>query len=274
MSSTFYEVITAAIADMAQHGYDSQERVELWAARIRAAARAALIPEPKLNNMLERTFKGVYANMVERGRMLKQHQGIARFTLDWVKPRLRAELDRRIMASANLIKLNRVAAIEKTLQRFQGWSTSIPAGGSRAVDKPEVKADLRKAMAQLPFEERRVLIDQGHKFNAALNNILAVDGGALAMMWHSHWRQPGYNYRKDHKERDQHIYLLRESWAKEKGYIKPGPDGYYDQITQVGEEPFCRCNATYLYALRDLPANMVTQKGADELARVRAAIRA
>jgi hypothetical protein len=268
--SEFYRVIAAAIADMAQHGYDSEDRVAMWAKRIRAASIAALRPESELRGMLERQFGKIYNNLVNRGQLLKLHPGITRFTLEWIKPKLHVELERRMMASANLIKLNRVAMIEKTQQRFRGWATSIPPGGSRAVAKRETAVDIKKAMGQLPFEERRVIIDQGHKFTATLSNIVAVDSGAIAAIWHSHYRQPGYNYREDHKERDDKIYLIRGSWAQEKGFVKPGIVGYLDGITQPGEEVFCRCTVTYIYAIRDLPATMVTKRGQDELERVRA----
>jgi hypothetical protein len=48
---------------------------------------------------------------------------------------------------------------------------------------------------------------------------------------------------------------------------------YYDEITAVGEEIYCRCWADYLYNLRDLPPSMVTAAGKAELERVRAIIR-
>lgn len=269
--SSLNDVLTEAVTDMAENGFDSVERVAYWTSRIREAAEASMAAPHVLEQMLKDAMAAVYRKMVERGEILKRHPGVMRFTLERVRPQLRAELDRRIMASANLIRLNREQAIDKTVQRFQGWCTSIPNGGTKAFDKREQKAAIKKSMSQLPFEERRVLIDQGHKLNAALSEILATDTGAIALTWHSRWRQPGYNYREDHKERDGLVYALRGSWALEKGLMKAGPDGYYDQITSVGEEPFCRCFAQWIYNIRDLPPDMVTAKGRDELERVREA---
>jgi hypothetical protein len=175
------------------------------------------------------------------------------------------------MASANLIKLNREKAIQSTLQRFSGWATSIPAGGSNVQDKPEVKSDVSKSLKQLPFEERRVAIDQGHKLISAINDIVAQDGGAIAAVWHSNWRQQNYNYREDHRERDRKVYLIRDSWAHKAGLVKPGKVGYTDEITQPAEEPMCRCFYLFVYSLEDLPADMLTEKGREEIARVREA---
>jgi hypothetical protein len=64
--------------------------------------------------------------------------------------------------------------------------------------------------------------------------------------------------------------LLRGNWAQEKGLVKPGDDGYYDQITAVNQEVNCRCFATGVYALRDLPSDMITEKGRAAMAEVAA----
>lgn len=265
----FYETINEAIREISASGFTSIAQISAWIERIRSAAASAMTPPHELEEALNHTVTAAYRRLIDRGEIAKVHIGISRFTIERVRPQLRAELDRRIVASANLIKLNRQAAIEKTTQRFSGWATSIPAGGSDAVDKRDTSKDLRKALAQLPFEERRVLIDQGHKFSSELSNILATNGGAIAAVWHSRFRQAGYNARKDHKERDGKVYAIRGNWAAERGLIKRGPHGYTDEITKPGEEIFCRCSCSYLYSLRDLPDDMITIKGQQELERVR-----
>jgi len=157
--------------------------------------------------------------------------------------------------------LNRAEAIDKTMRRFQGWATSIPAGGSRAVDVKAEKDDIRKAIGQMDFIERRVVIDQSHKLIATLNDIVAVENGALAAEWHSPWRRQGYNARKDHKERDLKVFAIRGNWAIEKGLMKPGPDGYTDEIEAPGQLVYCSCTYKYIFALRKLPVEMLTKSG-------------
>jgi hypothetical protein len=265
---TFPEVLAAAIDDLVENGFDSMERIDRWTRELRLAAERSLVSPASMEQQLRDALAAVYRKMVDQGGVFRFNPGVERFTLEKIKPALRNELDRRIMASANLIKLNRTEAIEKTLRRFQGWSTSIPAGGISAESKRDVKANVRKALSQLPFEERRVLIDQGHKLTAALSEIVASDGGAIAGRWHSHWRQAGYDYREEHKERDEQVYLVRDSWAHRAGYVKKGSAGYYDEITAAGQEPYCRCYVTWLYNLRDLPETMLTAKGSSALASV------
>lgn len=269
-AKAFYRVITEAVNDIAQHGFDSSNRIEQWADAIRRAAIGAMLTPDQMEAMLRDSLNSIYSRLVESGGILKTHS-INRFTLAHLAPRLRAELDRRLVASASLIKLNREQMIARTQQRFVGWATSVPAGGSKAADKVEAKANIRKALASLPFEQRRVMIDQGHKLTASINEIVATDQGAIAVEWHSHWRQPGYNFREDHKERDEQVYALRGNWAMTKGLMRPGQAGYYEQITAFGEEPFCRCYGRYIYSLRRLPDDMVTAKGREALATVKAA---
>lgn len=268
-SQNFYDVITAAINDMATHGFDSGERLDYWSEQIRKAAEGMAKSPSVMAKLMRDTLNAVYHRLVEQGGALKVAPGIERFRLEMIKPQLRAELDRRILASAQLIKLNREEAINKTVKRFQGWATSIPVGGSAEPDKAKTKSDVRKSMAALPFAERRVLIDQGHKLGAAINATVAEGNGAIAARWHSNWRQANYDYRTDHKERDNEVYLLKDSWAKFAGLIKVGKAGYVDDITQPAEEPFCRCRYEYLFHLRQLPKDMLTKKGEEKLKSVK-----
>jgi hypothetical protein len=264
----FKEVLDAAIADIIEHGYSSQERVDKWTRELRLAAERSMVSPESLEQQLRDGLAAVYRQQVEQGGIIKRHPGIERFTLDRVRPQLRSELDRRIMASANLIKLNRAQAIEETLRRFQGWSTSIPPGGVSRETRAEVKANVKKSMASLPFVERRVIVDQSHKLVSSISQIIATGGGAIAGRWRSNWRQANYNYREDHKERDEHVYLVRDSWAHAAKLVKKNSDGYYDEHEAAGELPFCRCYVTWLYALRDLPDDMLTAKGRAALASV------
>lgn len=272
-SGAFYKILTEAVADITNNGFDGQKRLDFWLGKLTMAAQGVLVPQAVLEDELKQALSRVYHRAVTNGKLLKVHKGIGRFTLDAVKPKLRSQLDQRIAASANLIKLNRKASIERTLSRFSGWATSIPAGGSTLVNKVEEAGKIRRAIAGLPFEERRVVIDQGHKLNAAVSDIIAVDGGAIAGRWvHVMERSHAYTPRPDHVERNGVIYVIRGNSALDMGLMKLDGHKYTDQITAPGEEVYCRCSYEYLYNLRDLPKAMLTQKGTDELARVRAEI--
>lgn len=258
--SSYREVLTQALAEFAEHGYDSQERLDYWLGRLRAAIDAEMQPQSVIDARLRQSMTLMFERLRRTGHK-RYHHGLPQYVLDRVGPQLQAILERRVLVSVDLIKLNRKQSVEKTLQRFAGLATSIPPGGSRAVDKTAAKETVGKSLRQMTFEERRVVIDQGHKMVANINQTIAEDGGAIAVMWHSHWRQKGYDYREDHKERDEQVYLLRGNWAQKAGLVKLGKSGYYDKITAVAEEPFCRCYGEFLYTLDDLPREMLTKRG-------------
>ena len=259
--SRFYEVVAEAVADFVEHGFDSQERLERWLAKLRQAALQALVPEHELvaylRESLTRAFQGATSTAV----LERKHRGIPTFTLERIKPTLRAELDRRILASANLIKLNREASVQRTLQRFSGGATSIPIGGTDITNRRETAEHVRRSISGLPFEERRVVIDQGAKLASAINDIVARDGGAIAMVWHHITPGPHYQSRKEHLARDGKVFLIRDSWALKDGLIRPAGRKYLDQIDQPGEAIFCSCWGTYMYVPSALPPDMWTDKG-------------
>lgn len=266
---SYSDVLSAALDDMIEHGYDSAERLAYWQRKIREAAEASLASPRRMEEMLRDVLRATYDRMLKAGRVAQFHQGISRFTIGKVDPLLRDELTRRIMASADLIKLNRTKAVEQTLQRFAGWGSSIPAGGTKQADKRAEKAKLRKPLARLPFETRRLLTDQGNKLVSSINDIVATGGGAIAGRWRSKWRAPGYAYREDHKERDNVIYGIRGSWAFEQGLLKKPPDGWVDEHVMPAELPYCGCKFVYLYALRDVPESWLTVKGREALVEAR-----
>ncbi|HBR4684340.1 TPA: hypothetical protein L9W34_001257 [Klebsiella pneumoniae] len=274
---TFTRTVREAVKFFLRNGYTSRQELEQWQAIIRQAAESET--DDDYMSMVSDRLRKTYDLQVSKAGALERHKGLSRFTLNYMDPKLRSELDRRILASADLIKLNRTAAINKTVQRFSGWATSIPVqdyvgGGLSASSRSGIVANaqhIQKSAEQVDYEARRVMIDQSHKLIANIDKIIATGNNAIAAEWHSHWRQPGYDYREDHKERDKLVYLIRGNWAQKNGYVKAGPAGYLDEITQPGEEVFCRCYVTYLYNLRSIPEDMLTQKGRKFLESMKAA---
>ena len=264
--NSFAKTLRDAIKDFLAHGYSSEERLSTWAQRLREAAEGGMNGD--VYQQVSRQLTAIFDLEVGREKALKRHPHIGMFTVHHLEPRLRAELDRRIVAAADLIKLNRTQAVDRTLQRFSGWATSIPpvdsiSPGLSASSRSgvmDVTRSIAKSAKQIDFEARRVMVDQGHKLIANIDNIIATDGGAIAAIWRSHWRQANYNYREPHKERDKQVYAIRGNWALKKGFMRPGSAGYLDEITQPGEEVFCRCYLTYVYNVRSLPDAMKTEK--------------
>lgn len=262
--NTFTRTVRDAVKFFLRNGYSSREELERWQALIRQAAEGETADDYLA--MVTRSLTKSYDLQVTRAGALKRHKGLTRFTINYLEPKLRAELDRRILSSVDLIQLNRRKAIDTTLSRFSGWASSIPTADSIALTGVQgtmldTAQHIQKSAEQVDFEARRVMIDQNHKLIANIDNVIATSNNAIAAIWHSHWRQSGYDFREDHKERDQLFYLIRGNWAQKNGYVKAGPAGYLDEITQPGEEVFCLCYVTYIYNIRSIPEYMLTQKG-------------
>ena len=262
---TFNQVVLAAIADFTLNGFDSIDRLNRWQREITYSAEQAAKSSKDIDARLKDHLSRIFVSQITNGNALRKHS-IPKWTLEKLKPQLRLELDRRIMASAQLIKLNRDEMILRTMRRFSGWATSLPTGGSAAIDKREAAGEIKKALKQLPFSERRVMVDQGMKFKASLDNIIATDGGAIAGIWHCR-HGGGYNNRVTHLDRDGHVFVIRGNWAMTDGFMKLDGRQYTDEVTAPAEEINCSCNLQYLYALRDLPASMITEKGRATLAK-------
>ncbi|HXS13689.1 MAG TPA: hypothetical protein VN734_13355 [Acidobacteriaceae bacterium] len=266
---SFYRVVTEAINDILEHGYDSQERLEGWLQRLSQAAKHSLVPLEVVDANLRKLLLAVFARTTRADKLMRLHRGVSKYTIAQVQPKLRAELDRRILASAQLIKLHREQAIAEMLRRAAGWMTSVPKGGTDVAKRGQIRKDVRKSIAGLSFIDRRVVIDQGHKLSAAVNEIVATDGGAIAAIYHSHWRESGYDYRPEHKARDGKIFLVRDSWAHKDGLVKAASHEYTDEIDAPAHLPYCRCYWEFLYSPSQLPSEMLTQKGREKLAEVR-----
>ena len=250
-----------AVRDMTVHGFDDIERLHAWMRKLRFAAVRELPPDNALETQMTTALRAAFNRAISKPAILRKHRGIEWFKVEQIKPQLRDELDKRILASVALIKLNREQAVEKTLQRFSGWATSIPSGGSRVVDKRDTKADIGKSMQQIRFEERRVAIDQGHKLMAAVNEVIAKQTGAIAAEWRSHGRDDkSYDARPEHLHRDGETFAIRGNWAMERGLMNKGV-GYVDEVERPGELPYCRCYYVYLHNLRELPDSMLTERG-------------
>ena len=263
---TLLDLIRQAVSDIAQNGF-SWDRVKGWQRRIEMALQTYR-DTSQAERRIAHGLRELFARKTTPTVLAKVHPGVDKVTLRMIAESHRGMLDDRIRASVDLIRLNRERAISRMLDRFAGWSTSIPSGGS-SKQTPEIVSHIAKPLRSMSYEERRLYIEQGHKMIANVNAILAEQSNAIVVIWRSHYRQAGYDYREDHKERDGKFYAIRGNWAMERGFMKLGGHQYIDEITQFGEEINCRCFGIYLSNLRDLPDDMLTLKGKAELNRVK-----
>lgn len=263
-STTYTQTVRQAVQDVAQPGDQvNPSSIAETAERLRRAASGSFKPMEQVSQEVRDYYTSLY-NRVANKRTTKPI--VARYTRAALSRAAREELQKKIESSVALIKLNREVAVAETMRRFVGWASSVPPDG--AATAGETKR-IVKSLKQLPYIERRVIIDQGHKLVASLENVVSVEAGAIAAIWHSHAHQAGYDFRVEHAAREGKIYLIRDSWADKQGLVKP-INGYTDDQEMPASLVNCRCTYQYLFNLKDLPSAMLTQKAKDILAGKRA----
>lgn len=264
---SYREALADAIAELSATGYISEQRIRYWVDVIRRAAELEMGSGHAIDADTKAKMESIFARLIDRQKIAEYVPDVTRFGLSIARPQLRAELDRRIVAAVNQIKLDRREAVEKTLRRFSGWATSIPPGGDDTIDKRETRVSIGKSMAQLSFERRRCETDQGHKLIANISEIVATDSGAIAGIWHDHGEHDrSYNARKEHLARSGNLFLVRDSWAIEKGLIKRGSRPYMDEIERPGFLVSCRCFYQWITSPRRVPDECLTKKGQEFIA--------
>lgn len=257
---TFTQTINSIIKEVMKFGFDTEQRVKNLRSKLTFAFLKSVKSEQVLQEDVRIQLTKTFDKLVP-----KASPSLDGYTLQHLKPKLQLELEKRIIASANLIKWRREESIAKVLKDFEGWMTSVPKGGSKS---PKIKDGGEKFKAltqQEKFFQRRIAIDQTAKLTQTVRELVAIDKGAIAGIWRSKGEyEKNYKYRPDHLERARRIYIVRDSWADKAGFIKP-VHGYMDDITKPAEEVYCRCSYIYLYTLRDIPVEYLTAKGKKEL---------
>ncbi|MHB8406228.1 MAG: structural protein [Gammaproteobacteria bacterium] len=261
----FRSLLLEALKEFQDRGQWSEGELQSWLLRLHAALELDLPADDQIRRDLSTWLGKVFHRDVYGRGIAKRVPGVSRYTLSRIAPSLRAELDRRIFAGVDLIKLNKRAATQKTLQRFSGWVTSQPTGGLPPRNIREVAAEIAKPAAQVRYEARRVAIDQGHKLSSAVAHVVAMNEGAVAAIWHDRGQYDrGYDARPEHLKRSGKLFLVRGSQAIEDGLVKRGGP-YTDEVTQPAFEIFCSCWWQFVKSARALPDELLTEKGRAQL---------
>ena len=261
MTSRFRALLTEGLKRFAAEGPPSDVELAVWLERLQRELEIEMPTDDESRKALRDVLEVIYARDVERGGLAKRVPGVDKYTIAQVAPRLRAELDRRIFAAADLIRINKAQRKAQTLQRFAGWITSIPIGGSNETDFRSAAREIAKPISQVKYEARRVAIDQAAKLSAAIAHVVAQQNGAIAAIWHDRGEHDrGYDARPEHLKRSGQLFLVRDSWAMNDGLIRRGGP-YYDDTEGVATLPYCSCWAEWISAPQRLPEDLLTAKG-------------
>ena len=103
--NTFTRTVRDAVRFFLRNGYTSREELERWQSIIRQAAESETADDYMA--MVTRNLTKSYDLQVGRAGALKRHQGISRFTLNYLEPKLRHKPRRGGLPSARLPNAHR-----------------------------------------------------------------------------------------------------------------------------------------------------------------------
>jgi hypothetical protein len=269
---SFFSALRDAIRHFAEHGYANVRHVEDWAHKLRLAADA----EHDHQATYERVRRGMESqferHMRSQGVAARKRPKIEPWTRERLMPEARDELENRIHAATDLIRLNRDEAVDRTVRRFKAWVSSVPAGGRVKPDTKAAHASVGKEARDARFIERRVAIDQTAKMLANVSDIVATGNGAIGGFWDA-----TFDIVRDH--RTNHVgwhdlwFTAKDNWALKAGYVR-SPNGMIgdrfgppsrpkadDNTVMPARAINCRCLLRYVYDLEDVPDDILTDKG-------------
>jgi hypothetical protein len=250
------DTLKAAMLDIALHGFDPTNRAKDWQYWLLYALLKST-PKPKAKDKITNTF----VKETQYSKLKKNHKYLKEAELNRISYKFHDELANRIKIAEDIVDLHIKSTHDDIIRRFIGWASSIPSKGTdgNILDKRKVEASILKPESDLKRKETLVIEDQKRKMITNINDTVAKDTGAIGATWHSNFRQAGYNFRPEHKERDisGKVFIIADNWAEKEGLLAK-----YKKETEPGEEPNCKCHyKKYIYKLNEFPPEMLTKKG-------------
>lgn len=222
----------------------------------------------ELEPSIRRMMKNQYTQLIKSGNLKIT---LRPYSWDDMTPKIKKQLKNATENTLSYIKGQDEQFIQKIKQEFRNWGT-LPSKETRGINEKQAKKKFNENVLEGKTEELTayqefIMLDQTRKFAATINRLEAEEGGAFAFEWDIRGDKrvvgnPTGIYPKgnakhgNHWERDGKLYLLRDSWAVKKGYVKAGngvifadeiPDGM--PSVAVG----CRCLAHYVFTLHSIP---------------------
>lgn len=207
-----------------------------------------------------RNFKSKKKNIFDT------HLGLATYKLSDLNNLFKKQYEAQINASLGLIRTHNDENMLKLKRRFYDWVTLKNTGDD--------KEKLRK-MVELPKDKKTkfLLKDQTNKLAAGIDNIIANHYKPIAFQWKTRndnkvvGKPGGVNPKVtdpkihgDHWARKDKFYYYPNNEYVKKGYLNL--NNFAGSINNIkdgmpGIPIGCRCYAKFIYALEDLPKNLI-----------------
>lgn len=208
----------------------------------------------------------------------KQNKGLKGWRIKDLKSDLREQLYQHLGFSLNLIKTQTNSNMGKLEARFLNWVNLKTLGtGDKISLKSAIglEAESKKAKKHIKF----ILKDQTNKMVSSFDEIVANKYDAICFIWQTRRdnRVVGNPMGKypdsekdskthgDHYQRQGQYYFYANSWAIKQGFVNKSKILLTTDLKDgmPGKPIGCRCYATNLYELEDVPSEFLSKKGID-----------
>lgn len=207
---------------------------------------------------------------------IKNNVGLKGWRIEELRPEFRDQLKQRIDYSLSLIKTQSQENMLKLENRFRNWINLKTLGvGDKTTLKQAVgfEKEHKKNKKHLKF----ILRDQTMKLASSYDEIVANHYDAICFIWKTRKDNrvsgnPAGKYPKadlnskthgNHYIRQGRYYFYENSWAIKQGLINKSKIELVSSLKDgmPGKPIGCRCYATNLYELTDIPKQLLSKKG-------------
>lgn len=156
-------------------------------------------------------------------------------------------------------------------EEVAGFLRFIPAKGTKDKVAKAMLADVKKSVKSLAKWNQLFYTYKAMSFPEEIEFLFTHQSDPIAAVWHfsSLDDQCDFRMEHDHRALSGTIYLVRDSWAMEKGYLDKDSAPYIEDVVRPKQDIGCMCSLTWLYNLRDLPDRLLTDYGHKVLEQVR-----
>lgn len=226
-------------------------------------------------------LKKEYNNFIKRG-AFRVNPNLQKYKINELKPEFKKDLEKRVNLCLSYIKTLDNQAIEDIKNRLMNWALDpSPAKSMKEYEYnfwENILPDKVKRNFATTKWQNMIIRDQQHKLVSNMTYLTAMKNDAIGFIWKNRkdirvvgnpvgLYPKGNKVHNNHWDRENKLYLFRESSFLKKGLIKRTKDVYYaDELEDgiPGVPINCRCTMRVIYRLYEIPAEykgIITEKG-------------
>lgn len=201
----------------------------------------------------------------------KNHEGLAAYKIKDVQEPFRRALEKRILNSLNLIKFKDEALLAAVEARFINFAIDDSIK-DKTLKNLENNLKINEAKKTQRNYVKNILTDQTNRLNSDIDNIVATSNDAIGLIWNTREDNrvvgnptglypKGNDMHNNHFERNKKFFILSSGWAHKKKLLSGEIYEQLEDVKTIGRAINCRCYMYYIYDLRDVPKENLSENG-------------